>query len=339
MSCPTEGRAPTPPTSTWAPWRCCRSAGPTPFLTNSWPTWPKQEAGTCARSAPACCGCRGRASPTTLQARRPRCERRGIPTTLRLEDGGFFFFSCFSFTSRRQTIHLLLADFTMCISRACSLSGRPFRFNSLLSLILCSHHFWFAVSFPSSSLPSNLNKDQGTSWGGDASGTVLFQPVLTFDIFCSFFIPHVRLFYLSLPVFFHLGKCLCKTFTSSLSSGQVQGLLRPDVRVSACVHERKCMHEFACYLYCLYVTHLCLTGKPHNNSSSSSSAGSEPKEEVGFATIVEEQEEEEEEAAAAAVLVFLQSLTTLTHTFQLKKRSGNGGGVSRGMCSSFATLP
>lgn len=157
-------------------------------------------------------------------------------------EGFILFFSLiffFSFTSRRQTIHLLLAEFTMCISRACSLSGRPFRFNSLVSLILCSLHFRFAVSSPSSSLPSNLNKDQRTSWGGDASGTLLFQPVLTFDIFFLFLF--LMVIFSTCPSLF-FSSCLCETFTSSLSSGQVQGLLRPDVCVSVCMSASACMN-------------------------------------------------------------------------------------------------
>lgn len=167
---------------------------------------------------------------------------------------------------------------------AAGLSERPFRFNSLVSLIFCSHQFRFAVSpvfLPSLKLEQRSRNQLGRRriWNGPV-------PTCPHAWLFSFVIPHVCLFYLSLSVFFHLCKC-CNVQKCAKLLRPVCRLARSRrsatlMRAWVCVHERKCMHEFACYLYCLYATHLCLTGKPHNDNSSSSSAGSEPKDEDVF---------------------------------------------------------
>lgn len=90
------------------------------------------------------------------------------------------------------------------------------------------------------------------------------------------------------------------------------------------------MHEFACYLYCLYVTHLCLTGKPHNNSSSSSSAGSEPKEEDVFGFCNHRIRRNSGGGGSSSSGDFTKPYNTHTHlSAKEEKREGGAWGLKR----------
>lgn len=99
-------------------------------------------------------------------------------------------------------------------------------------------------------------------------GTVRVQHVNSRAFLCSLSSCSVSCFCLFLHfrvLIFLLCKCFLKTFMYSMWSGQVRGSCQAQPFRCACV----CMCASVCMnlpvTVCLYVTHLCLTGKPHSS--------------------------------------------------------------------------